>query len=86
MPWGGSILLPQKGKQYYTYEQLVGKTRLVRLAGPSEMTGCEIYGKCEWENPGSSIKDRAALWMVKDAGAIRVAKLVRGEKGLIVEG
>ena len=48
------------------------------------MTGCEIYGKCEWENPGSSIKDRAALWMVKDAE--KSGKLVRGEKGLIVEG
>ena len=55
----------KKGKT--AYEQLVGNTRLIRLAGPSELTGCDIYGKCEWENPGSSIKDRAALWMVKDA-------------------
>jgi cysteine synthase len=66
------------------YEQLVGNTRLIRLAGPSELTGCDIYGKCEWENPGSSIKDRAALWMVKDAEKKKT--LVRGESGLIIEG
>ena len=66
------------------YEQLVGNTRLIRLAGPSELTGCEIYGKCEWENPGSSIKDRAALWMVKDAE--KKKQLIRGQKGIIIEG
>ena len=61
------------------YEQLVGNTRLIRLAGPSELTGCDIYGKCEWENPGSSIKDRAALWMGKDAEK-KVDVLSGGEK------
>ena len=66
------------------YEQLVGNTRLIRLAGPSELTGCEIYGKCEWENPGSSIKDRAALWMIKDAE--KKKQLIRGQKGIIIEG
>ena len=46
---------------------LIGNTRLVRLAGPSAATGCDIYGKCEFENPGASIKDRAALFIVEDA-------------------
>ena len=41
-------------------------------------------GKCEWENPGSSIKDRAALWMIKHAES--TGQLVRGRKGAIVEG
>lgn len=46
---------------------LIGNTPLVRLAGPSEAAGCDIYGKCEFANPGSSVKDRAALWMIRDA-------------------
>ena len=61
---------------------LIGNTRLVHLRGPSEAAGCEIWGKCEFENPGASVKDRAALWIVRDAEA-------RGELkpgGTIVEG
>lgn len=46
---------------------LIGNTPLVRLKGPSEATGCEIYGKCEFANPGASVKDRAALFIVRDA-------------------
>ncbi|RVQ66426.1 cysteine synthase A [Croceicoccus ponticola] len=46
---------------------LIGNTPLVRLAGPSEAAGCEIFGKCEFMNPGASVKDRAALWIVRDA-------------------
>jgi cysteine synthase A len=46
---------------------LIGNTPLVRLKGPSAETGCEIYGKCEFANPGGSIKDRAALFIVRDA-------------------
>eukprot|EP00944_MAST-04C_sp_MAST-4C-sp1_P009743 g9743.t1 len=84
LPWRRLYSSATKEQTITAYEQLVGNTRLVRLAGPSEKTGCEIYGKCEWENPGSSIKDRAALWMVKDAE--KSGKLVRGEKGVIVEG
>ena len=38
---------------------LIGNTPLVRLAGPSEAAGCDIYGKCEYANPGASVKDRA---------------------------
>jgi cysteine synthase len=61
---------------------LIGNTPLVRLAGPSEAAGCDIYGKCEFANPGASVKDRAALGIVRDAEA-------RGELapgGTIVEG
>jgi cysteine synthase len=46
---------------------LIGNTPLVRLAGPSEATGCTILGKCEYANPGASVKDRAALYIVRDA-------------------
>lgn len=61
---------------------LIGNTPLVRLKGPSEATGCDIYGKCEFANPGASVKDRAALYIVNDAeerGAIAPG-------GTIVEG
>jgi len=61
---------------------LIGNTPLVLLQGPSEAAGCEIYGKCEFANPGQSVKDRAALWIIRDAE-------VRGELqpgGTIVEG
>ena len=46
---------------------LIGNTPLVRLHGPSEAAGCDIYGKCEYANPGASVKDRAALYIVRDA-------------------
>ncbi|UYY59568.1 cysteine synthase A [Sphingomonas sp. S2-65] len=46
---------------------LIGNTPLVRLKGPSEETGCDIYAKCEFANPGASVKDRAALFIVRDA-------------------
>ena len=61
---------------------LIGNTPLVRLAGPSEEAGCDIYGKCEFANPGASVKDRAALYIIRDAEA-------RGELkpgGCVVEG
>ena len=45
----------------------IGNTPLVRLNGPSEETGCNILGKAEYANPGGSVKDRAALYMVRDA-------------------
>jgi len=48
---------------------LIGHTPLVRLKGPSEATGCDIFGKCEFANPGASVKDRAALFIVEDAEA-----------------
>ena len=61
---------------------LIGNTPLVLLKGPSEAAGCEIWGKCEFTNPGASVKDRAALWIVRDAesrGLLRPG-------GTIVEG
>ncbi len=61
---------------------LIGNTPLVRLAGPSAATGCEILAKCEFANPGASIKDRAALYIVEDAE--RAGTLKPG--GTIVEG
>ena len=62
--------------------ELIGNTPLVLLQGPSEAAGCEIYGKCEFANPGQSVKDRAALWIIRDAensGALQPG-------GTIVEG
>ena len=44
----------------------IGNTPLLRLKGPSEATGCEILGKAEFLNPGGSIKDRTAWFMVED--------------------
>ncbi len=61
---------------------LIGNTPLVRLTGPSEASGAEIYGKCEFMNPGASVKDRAALSIVEDAEA--QGQLQPG--GTIVEG
>ena len=61
---------------------LIGNTPLVRLAGPSEAAGCDIFGKCEFTNPGASVKDRAALFIVRDAEARGVLK----PGGTIVEG
>ena len=61
---------------------LIGNTPLVRLKGPSEETGCDIYGKCEYANPGASVKDRAALYIVRDAEAKGLLK----PGGTIVEG
>ena len=64
------------------FAETVGNTPLIRLREVSEETGCEILGKAEFLNPGSSVKDRAALFIIKDAeerGALEPG-------GLIVEG
>ncbi len=61
---------------------LIGNTPLVLLKGPSAASGCEIYGKCEFANPGASVKDRAALYIVRDAEAQGLLK----PGGTIVEG
>lgn len=61
---------------------MIGNTPLIRLRQASEATGCEILGKAEFMNPGQSVKDRAALYIIRDAVA-------RGELrpgGTIVEG
>ncbi|HEX8374924.1 MAG TPA: pyridoxal-phosphate dependent enzyme, partial [Geminicoccaceae bacterium] len=49
------------------FAALVGNTPLVRLKRASELTGCEILGKCEFMNPGGSVKDRAAVAIITDA-------------------
>jgi len=61
---------------------LIGNTPLVRLKGASDATGCEILAKAEFYNPGGSIKDRAALYIVEDAEAAGTLK----PSGHIVEG
>ena len=61
---------------------LIGNTPLIRLNAASDATGCDIYGKCEFLNPGQSVKDRAALWIIRDgekSGALKPG-------GTIVEG
>ena len=60
----------------------VGNTPLIRLAGISRETGCEIFGKAEFMNPGGSVKDRAAKWIVLDAEARGLLK----PGGTVVEG
>jgi cysteine synthase A len=60
----------------------IGNTPLVRLRKASELTGCTLLGKCEFMNPGGSVKDRAALAIILDAE--RRGSLRKG--GLIVEG
>ncbi|MCJ8506993.1 cysteine synthase A [Rhizobium lemnae] len=61
---------------------VIGNTPLIRLKGVSDATGCEILGKAEFLNPGQSVKDRAALFIIRDAekkGLLRSG-------GVIVEG
>src|SRR3954465_1829520 len=60
----------------------IGNTPLIRLKHASEITGCEILGKAEFLNPGQSVKDRAALFIIRDA--LRRGSLRPG--GAIVEG
>ena len=60
----------------------IGNTPLVRLKQASELTGCDIYGKAEYLNPGESVKDRAALFIVKNA----IKKKLISKGGTIVEG
>jgi len=60
----------------------IGNTPLIRLARASEATGCEILGKAEFMNPGQSVKDRAALGIIRDAEAKGLLK----PGGRIVEG
>ena len=47
----------------------IGNTPLIRLERASEATGCKILGKAEFMNPGQSVKDRAALFIIEDAVA-----------------
>src|SRR5260370_26274825 len=60
----------------------IGNTPLIRLAKLSAETGCEILGKAEFLNPGGSVKDRAALYIIEDAERRGVLKA----GGTVVEG
>jgi cysteine synthase A len=60
----------------------IGDTPLIRLRTASELTGCEIFGKAEFMNPGQSVKDRAALFMIQEA--MKEGRLQPG--GAVVEG
>jgi cysteine synthase A len=60
----------------------IGNTPLIRLRAASELTGCEILGKAEFLNPGGSVKDRAALYIILDAERRGLLK----PGGTIVEG
>lgn len=62
--------------------EAIGNTPLIRLKAASELTGCEILGKAEFLNPGQSVKDRAGLFIIKDA--IKRGALKPG--GVVVEG
>jgi cysteine synthase A len=64
------------------FVEAIGDTPLIRLRKASEMTGCEILGKAEFMNPGGSVKDRPALFMVLDAEKKGLLK----KGGTIVEG
>jgi cysteine synthase A len=64
------------------FRDAVGNTPLIKLKEASENTGCDIYAKCEFLNPGGSVKDRAALYIVKDAEEKGLLK----PGGIIVEG
>src|ERR1041384_8038875 len=60
----------------------IGNTPLIRLNRVSELTGCDIWGKAEFLNPGQSVKDRAALYIIRDAEKRGLLK----PGGTIVEG
>ena len=60
----------------------IGNTPLVKLKQASELTGCNIYGKAEYFNPGESVKDRAALFIIQDA----LKRKLISKGGTIVEG
>ena len=70
-------------KNYHNdFLQSIGNTPLIKLKAASEITGCNIYGKAEYLNPGGSVKDRAALALIKDAES----KKLISKGGTIVEG
>ena len=61
-------------KKYNNIIQMIGNTPLIYLKKASEETGCKIYGKAEFLNPGQSVKDRAALYIIRDAERKKLIK------------
>ncbi|KAF4748231.1 hypothetical protein FOZ62_009241 [Perkinsus olseni] len=68
---------------YKDFISAVGNTPLIELRHASRETGRTILGKCEFLNPGGSVKDRAAVWMLRDAE--EKGLLVRGQPGTVIE-
>jgi cysteine synthase A len=68
--------------RYHDLPAAIGHTPLIRLNRVSDLTGCEIWGKAEFLNPGQSVKDRAALYIINDA----VSRGLIQPGGTIVEG
>ena len=64
------------------FSECIGNTPIIKLQIASEISGCDIYGKCEFLNPGGSVKDRPALQIIQDA--IKDKNIEKG--GTIVEG
>lgn len=54
-------------KIYKDFGNCIGNTPIIRLKVASEMSGCDVFGKCEFLNPGGSVKDRPAYQIIKDA-------------------
>lgn len=82
---GRGTMLGNRGRHMTIRRDLaeaIGNTPLIRLRAASEATGCEILGKAEFLNPGQSVKDRAALYIIRDA----VARGALRPGGTIVEG
>ncbi|KAL7413698.1 tryptophan synthase beta subunit-like PLP-dependent enzyme [Mrakia frigida] len=77
-----STLAPHTSGPVDGFVGSIGNTPLIRLKHLSDQTGCNILGKAEFQNPGGSVKDRAALWVVKDAEAKGLIK----PGGTVVEG
>ena len=69
-------------KTQENFISVIGNTPLIKLKAASEITGCNIYGKAEFLNPGGSVKDRAALALIQDA---QEKKLI-SKGGIVVEG
>ncbi|MEE8121283.1 MAG: cysteine synthase A [Anaerolineales bacterium] len=72
----------KKGEIRDGFSSTIGNTPLIRLKKASDLTGCEILGKAEFLNPGGSVKDRAALYIIKDAEKRGLLK----PGGVVVEG
>ena len=66
----------------YSLISQIGNTPLIKLKQASELTGCNIYGKAEYFNPGESVKDRAALFIIQDA----MNRKLISKGGTVVEG
>ena len=65
-----------------SFSDVIGNTPLIKLRSASKITKCNIYGKCEFLNPGGSVKDRAALQIITDA--LKSGAIKKG--GTVIEG